>query len=302
MGKQTTVTRGREARSTSPNPSTAPGANTGQDARWRVADGGGFDRRLARGRASTSFPIRWSGSAAVSGSLGSFGISAALSGIDRVVSFRAATASVVEEVRTRFGTGIRQQLRLGKCRALKRAARDLAEAAVWHLFLIDGRDGSAVPIGDFLTRKRRCGYSAARRSQRFAPSRSGEAGRDAAARAQGSSPPASRFHRAGAANGSRREKPRSLGALRFSTWSPPGQRRLSVVAAAANRLQLIEGFSWATRFPSRRLGVGDVFLGVLDLPLAITSAFSSSTGIACSAGMVRPAGEGVGNRRARRSW
>lgn len=84
--------------------------------------------------------------------LGSFGISAALSGIDRVVSFRAATASVVEEVRTRFGTGIRRRLCLEECGALGALREDLAEGgSLWHLFLIDGRDGSAVPIGDFLT-------------------------------------------------------------------------------------------------------------------------------------------------------
>ncbi len=82
--------------------------------------------------------------------LGAGGVSAALSGIERVVSFEVATASVIEELRTRFGAGVRRRLAYADCGTLGALREDLgAGRSLWHLFLIDGRDGSAMEIGDF---------------------------------------------------------------------------------------------------------------------------------------------------------
>jgi hypothetical protein len=81
--------------------------------------------------------------------LGSAGVTAALSGIERVVSFHGASASVVEELRTRFGTGISRHLSYEDCGSLGALREDVVGGSVWHLFLIDARDGSAIEIGDF---------------------------------------------------------------------------------------------------------------------------------------------------------
>lgn len=82
--------------------------------------------------------------------VGSAAVSAAAFGIERVVSFEAATASVVEELRTRFGAGVRRRVAYEDCGTLGALREDLgAGRSLWHLFLIDGRDGSAMEIGDF---------------------------------------------------------------------------------------------------------------------------------------------------------
>lgn len=82
--------------------------------------------------------------------LGTVGVTAALSGIERVVSFHGATASVVEELRTRFGTGVRRRLAYEDCGTLGALREDLVGGgSLWHLFLIDARDGSAMEIGAF---------------------------------------------------------------------------------------------------------------------------------------------------------
>lgn len=91
----------------------------------------------------------WAGCGAAI-ALGSLGVSAALSGIERVVSFEAATATVVEELRTRFGAGVKRRLAYEECGTLGALREDFSGgASLWHLFLIDGRDGSAIEIGDF---------------------------------------------------------------------------------------------------------------------------------------------------------
>ena len=82
--------------------------------------------------------------------LGAAGVSAALSGIERVISFEGRSAAIVEEMRTRFGAGVRRHLAYEDCGALGALREDLASGrSLWHLFLIDGRDGSAIEIGDF---------------------------------------------------------------------------------------------------------------------------------------------------------
>lgn len=91
----------------------------------------------------------WAGAGAAI-ALGSFGVSAALSGIERVVSFEAATATVIEELRTRFGAGVKRRLGYEDCGSLGALREDfVGGGSLWHLFLIDGRDGSAIEIGDF---------------------------------------------------------------------------------------------------------------------------------------------------------
>ena len=82
--------------------------------------------------------------------LGAAGVSAALSGIERVVSFEAASATVHEELRTRFGAGVRRHLAYEDCGSLGALREDLGGgASLWHLFLVDGRDGSAIEVGEF---------------------------------------------------------------------------------------------------------------------------------------------------------
>jgi hypothetical protein len=81
--------------------------------------------------------------------LGSTGVSAALSGIERIVSFETATATVIEELRTRFGAGMRRRLAVEGRARLGALREDLGGASLWHLLLIDGRNGSTIEIGDF---------------------------------------------------------------------------------------------------------------------------------------------------------
>ncbi len=82
--------------------------------------------------------------------LGSAGVSAALSGIERVVSFESTSATVREELRTRFGAGVRRRLAYEDCGSLGALREDLGGgASLWHLFLIDGRDGTAMEVGEF---------------------------------------------------------------------------------------------------------------------------------------------------------
>lgn len=82
--------------------------------------------------------------------LGSAGVSAALSGIDRVVSFHTKTETVVEELRARFGAGVRRRISHGENGSLGALREDLSGGgSLWHLFLIDRRDGTATEIGEF---------------------------------------------------------------------------------------------------------------------------------------------------------
>lgn len=93
--------------------------------------------------------------------LGSAGVSAALSGIDRVVSFRARGATVFEELRPRYGAVLRRRRVGGRGGALGALREDLAEGgSLWHLVLLDGKDGAAIEIGEFCSEEAmRCGVA-----------------------------------------------------------------------------------------------------------------------------------------------